>query len=409
MFSIVYDLETILNGTLTVNDYVTTSGQVVENSMDNSLTTRSEKLTHLMTNSDTSGAGFSPKMPIPSWVPESVQRYLTHTQAGLPIREVARRTGCHASTVLRQIRKIEVRRDDPLVDRALHLLSSKFFHGTPSFCAKETSEMSDMPNTKGFKNDAANMDQQTLRILRRLCEAGSVLAVAEGMETAVVVRENANGATSKTASVSAEFVSVLALNAWIECAKLGRISRYKITAAGRGKLAELSDNDAHTKSTGNPSSDEDGGRRRVRYNTAESPVAALSRRKDKDGSQFLSEALVNAAERLREDFELAQMGPRVAQNWDNFLTAGRKQSGQSAGNDGFNGPSEARERVAKALQYLGPGLGDIALKCCCYLEGLETAEKRMGWSARSGKIVLRIALQRLLQFYETELGDVLIG
>jgi DNA invertase Pin-like site-specific DNA recombinase len=61
------------------------------------------------------------------------------------------------------------------------------------------------------------------------------------------------------------------------------------------------------------------------------------------------------------------------------------------------------------LQYLGPGLGDIALKCCCYLEGLETAEKRMGWSARSGKIVLRIALQRLLQFYETELGDVLIG
>ena len=78
--------------------------------------------------------------------------------------------------------------------------------------------MSDMPSTKGFKNDAANMDQQTLRILRRLCEAGSVLAVAEGMETAVVVRENANGATSKTASVSAEFVSVLALNAWIECA-----------------------------------------------------------------------------------------------------------------------------------------------------------------------------------------------
>ena len=46
--------------------------------------------------------------------------------------------------------------------------------------------MSDMTNTKGFKNNATNMDQKTLRILRRLCEAGSVLAVAEGMETAVV-------------------------------------------------------------------------------------------------------------------------------------------------------------------------------------------------------------------------------
>ncbi|HAR51660.1 MAG TPA: helix-turn-helix domain containing protein, partial [Roseovarius nubinhibens] len=53
---------------------------------------------------------------------------------------------------------------------------------------------------------------------------------------------------------------------------------------------------------------------------------------------------------------------------------------------------------------LGPGLGDIALRCCCHLEGLESAERRMGWSARSGKIVLRIALQRLKRFYDG-LGD----
>ena len=351
---------------------------------------------------------------VPPWVPESVQRYLTHAQAGLPIREVARRSGCHASTVLRQIRKIEVRRDDPLVDRALHALSSKFFRGTPSFCAKEATEMSDMTQTKGLTHDAANMDQQTLRILRRLCEAGSVLAVAEGMETAVVVRETKDGAANKTASVSADFVSVLALNAWIECSAPGRISRYKITAAGRSKLAELSENHGagNTNAMSNPNEAlniDDGRRRRVRYNIAESPVAALSRRKAKDGSQFLSEDLVNAAERLREDFELAQMGPRVAQNWDSFLTAGGDRASVPAGGGDFSAPSEARERVAKALRYLGPGLGDVALRCCCYLEGLESAEKRMGWSARSGKIVLRIALQRLRLFYETELGDVLIG
>jgi len=42
----------------------------------------------------------------------------------------------------------------------------------------------------------------------------------------------------------------------------------------------------------------------------------------------------------------------------------------------------------------------MVLRCCCYLEGLETAEKKMGWSARSGKIVLRIALYRLRRHYE---------
>jgi hypothetical protein len=67
---------------------------------------------------------------------------------------------------------------------------------------------------------------------------------------------------------------------------------------------------------------DDEGPRRMRYNLAESPVAVLGRRRDKDGKPFPGAPLVEAAERLREDFELAQMGPRVAQNWEKFLTGG---------------------------------------------------------------------------------------
>jgi hypothetical protein len=63
---------------------------------------------------------------------------------------------------------------------------------------------------------------------------------------------------------------------------------------------------------------------------------------------------------------------------------------------------DRRSFDAYALSALGPGLSDIVLRCCCFLEGMEIAEKRMGWSARSGKIVLRIALQRLRQHYDTE-------
>ena len=408
----------MINQSETVNHWVTITVQVVDKPMDNSCINGSKHVTQHSTNI-TLHSQMSPEAtPIPKWVPASVQRYLTHTEAGLTIREVARRSGCHASTVLRQIRKIETRRDDPMVDRALHALSSQFFHGSTPSCAKESPKMDQTTLPSPAPADTPDMDRQAMRILRRLCETGAVLAVADGMETAVVVRETQQGSTNKTASVSAEFVSVLALNAWIECDKMGRISRYRITPAGRAKLVELGEAMPSTGIDGLAEKrrtydekliEEDSQRRRVRYNACESPVSALARRKNKDGSLFLSDELVNAAERMREDFELSQMGPRVTQNWETFLTAGSNQGGAKGDTVIGSGPSDACARVEKALLYLGPGLADVALRCCCYLEGLESAEKRMGWSARSGKIVLRIALGRLQQFYETELGDVLIG
>ena len=127
-------------------------------------------------------------------------------------------------------------------------------------------------------------------------------------------------------------------------------------------------------------------------------------------NSFLDDALVAAGERLREDFELAQMGARITQNWDRFLVGGDR--GGFAPDSGVgSGPDAARQRVAHALSDLGPGLADVVLRCCCFLEGLETAEKRLGWSARSGKIVLRIALQRLRRHYDetTGPGGGLIG
>jgi hypothetical protein len=114
---------------------------------------------------------------------------------------------------------------------------------------------------------------------------------------------------------------------------------------------------------------------------------------------------VQAGERLREDFERAQMGPRVGQNWDRFLTGGDR--GGFLNDSGIaEGPRAARQRVSDALDDLGPGLSDVVLRVCCFLEGLESAEKRLGWSARSGKVVLKIGLQRLLRHYEERYGFV---
>jgi hypothetical protein len=267
----------------------------------------------------------------------------------------------------------------------------------------------------------ATLAREGKRVLRRLCEAGAVLAVAKDMEKAVVVRDAPDGASTRTAVVDRAIAQAMALKDWISCDEPGRISRYTITSSGRAALNRLvaeAENQAqgfaemqtpfaaqHREFGEKLVEDEEEGKpRRMRFNMAESPLTLLARRRDKEGAPFLSEDLVSAGERLREDFELAQMGPRVGQNWDRFLSGGDR--GSYAPDSGIgSGPTAARDRVAQALQDLGEGLSDVALRCCCYLEGLETAEKRLGWSARSGKIVLRIALIRLREHYQTGRGS----
>ena len=278
-----------------------------------------------------------------------------------------------------------------------------------------------MTKTSARLPDEKTFAFEALRVLRRLRETGAVLAVAEGMEKAVVVRETENGPGARTAVVDAAVAQAMALKDWIAPGTAGRVTRYRITNAGRTALRQLAEEQGAPEPISGFAEDQatfaglDGdwgeakaappetSRSRNRYHLSDSPLTALARRRDKSGAPFLDDALVHAGEQLREDFELAQMGAQVGQNWDHFLTPGASASGQGD-NSGAMASAEARKRVADAMAELGPGLSDVVLRCCCYLEGLETTEKRLGWSARSGKIVLRIALIRLKRHYDETVG-----
>ncbi len=352
---------------------------------------------------------------VPSWVPHAAIHYLAHTETGTSIRALARKAGCHASTVSRQIRKFESRRDDLLVDEALRRLgrhvSNKRTSGSHT---KE--EWMDTCVCEEAGPDAVSENRlktEALRILRRMGETGAVLAVAAKMEKAIVVRESDDGTSSRTAVVDRDIAEAMALKNWIKCETPGRVARYRITPTGRTKLGFLIA-ESENRATGfaeaqagfvgqaeNSDIPEGETPKRIRYGVTETPLILLARRRDRDGSKFLSEDLVRAGERLREDFELAGFSTCSTQNWDGFLKISKFQDNTESYHVAGR---EARRRVIKALRDLGPGLGDVVLCCCCYLEGLERAEKRMGWSARSGKIVLRIALQRLRRHYD-ELGE----
>jgi len=75
---------------------------------------------------------------------------------------------------------------------------------------------------------------------------------------------------------------------------------------------------------------------------------------------------------------------------------------KSTGERGLSGTEKqvaARQRFDGAITAAGRGLEDILWRVVCAGEALPEAEKTLGWPARSGKLVLRIALERVAEFY----------
>ncbi len=341
--------------------------------------------------------------------------YRAHVEEGASLRALARETGRHPSTVLRAVRRVEARRDDPLFDRLIEAAPPSAASGGP------TETKSALPPARAAAAPAAAGEAgpgRRARIaLRRLAEPGAFLLIAEGAEKGGIFCA-ANAHAKPIALLPVQIAAEMLRADWIRAARRGPAAvRYTITEAGRAALkrhlaeregaagqpglaeAQAPFRAQHAAPGARALADaETGERRAIAVDLAESPLAWLSRRKGADGRPFLAPEEAEAGERLRADFEAAQMGPRVTQDWAAFLTpCDRGRAGPGRGP--AEGPRAARERVTAALSSLGPGLADAALRVCCFLEGLESCEKRMGWSARSGKVVLKIALQRLAAHY----------
>ena len=59
----------------------------------------------------------------------------------------------------------------------------------------------------------------------------------------------------------------------------------------------------------------------------------------------------------------------------------------------------ARGRFDGALLAAGRGLEDVLWRVVCAGESLQVAEKALEWPARSGKLVLKLALDRVADYY----------
>jgi hypothetical protein len=154
------------------------------------------------------------------------------------------------------------------------------------------------------------------------------------------------------------------------------------------ELAERAIEDGHLAKSGGPKR----GRRSVTVNLAESPLTWLRVRGHVSARQF------EAGERVRADYEMAALGPRVTMRWDAALAA-RGRRGAPDGLDPTLVQIAAKRRFDGAVAAAGPGLSDILWRVVCAGEGLVPAEKALGWPSRAGKLVLGLALDRVADHY----------
>lgn len=132
--------------------------------------------------------------------------------------------------------------------------------------------------------------------------------------------------------------------------------------------------------------------RTVTVNLAESPLGWLR------AHGHVSERQYEAGERLRADWERAQLGPQVTMRWD-AAPLQRSARGAPAASDPGTAGIAAKARFEEAAAAVGPGLNDVLWRVVCGGEGMREARTALGWPARAGKLVLGLALDRLADFY----------
>lgn len=134
-------------------------------------------------------------------------------------------------------------------------------------------------------------------------------------------------------------------------------------------------------------------RRSVTVNEVESPLGWLFRHGHLDRRQF------DAGEQLRLDWERANLSPCVTMRWDpaptNCSGGMRVQRLERSEQQAI-----AKERFDDALKVAGTDMADILWRVVCAGEGMREAETALGWPARAGKLVLRMALNRVATFYQ---------
>lgn len=124
--------------------------------------------------------------------------------------------------------------------------------------------------------------------------------------------------------------------------------------------------------------------RTVTVNRRESALAWLAAR------GLVTPRQEEAGERLRADYEAAQMGASVTMRWTARVDGGRGEAPEPG-----MAQVSAKRRFDGAMAAAGGGLRDVLWRVICAGDSLADAERALAWPARSGRVILALALDRV--------------
>jgi Domain of unknown function (DUF6456) len=239
----------------------------------------------------------------------------------------------------------------------------------------------------------ADLIGDALRVLKRLAAPG----------TRLVWRSNyyaltGTGRAGRALQVQPPMVDAMRRRDWLVGERNGD---FVLSEVGLGWLRRAMESDdpfsaQHRDLAGGETPRADGTHALVTINEAESPLTRLHVQRDAQGVPLIDETQLMAGERLRRDFTLAQLEPRMAVDLTAPVVAGRR----GANHDELSDIAvAARQRFSRALAMLGPGLSDIAIDVCCHLKELKKAQSAQGWPDSAALVVFKLALDRLAVHY----------
>jgi hypothetical protein len=237
------------------------------------------------------------------------------------------------------------------------------------------------------------------RVLARLARPGAILAAdARGRGFGVF----AMGDRRRRPLIRVAVAEVRELEAEGAITRDAELDGFVLSSAGEARLARAAAASAgeafvaqHRRVVARMVMDRDGERRTVRGHDPCESLRKLAALRDASGGSWFSAAELRAAERLRSDWELGQIG--IVRGSD--LAAPPKGSAsRGAGNKAehlLGARCDARRRVAEALESLAPPLRRAVEAVCLAEEGLEAFERMEAWPPRSGKLALKFGLAQL--------------